>query len=255
MTLTGNTILITGGGSGIGRAIAEELHKRGNKVIIAGRRKERLTKTIDANPGMDSLELDVANAVGIGQAAAYLIAAHPKLNVVIHCAGIMLIDDASTAVHDDVIVSTINTNLMGTIRLTSALIEHLKKRESSTVIIVSSVLGFTPMAMTAVYSSTKAALHSYAQSLRFKLRNTPVRVLELIPPWVRTELLNSTEEPRAMPLDEFISGTMQALATDADEIMVPRAAFLRGQAGPDEAAFMRSFNEEIEQPQLTGKQL
>ena len=102
------------------------------------------------------------------------------------------------------------------------------------------------MAMTDVYSATKAALHSYAQSLRFKLRDSPVRVLEVIPPWVRTELLNSTEEPRAMPLDEFISGTMLALASDADEIMVPRAEFLRGQAGASEAAFVRSFNEELE---------
>ena len=105
------------------------------------------------------------------------------------------------------------------------------------------------MAMTAVYSSTKAALHSYAQSLRFKLRHTPVRVLEVIPPWVRTELLNSSEEPRAMPLDEFLKGTMAALATDADEIMVPHAKFLRDQAGPNEASFVSTFNEQLEAPQ------
>jgi uncharacterized oxidoreductase len=248
MKLTGNTILITGGGSGIGRALAEELHKRGNKVIIAGRRKERLAKTIEANRGMDSVELDVASPESIRGATGLLISKYPKLNVVIHSAGVMQIDDAATAIDEELIVSTVDTNLIGTIRLTGALIEHLKKQDSSTVIIVSSVLGFTPMAMTAVYSSTKAALHSYAQSLRFKLRNTPVRVLEVIPPWVRTELLNSTEEPRAMPLDEFIDETMSVLATDADEIMVPRAEFLRGQAGPNEAAFVLSFNEGLEQP-------
>jgi uncharacterized oxidoreductase len=106
------------------------------------------------------------------------------------------------------------------------------------------------MAMTAVYSSTKAALHSYAQSLRFKLRHTPVRVLEVIPPWVRTELLNSSEEPRAMPLDEFITGTMKALATGSDEVLVPRAKFLRDQAGPNEALFVSSFNEQLEALQL-----
>jgi uncharacterized oxidoreductase len=246
MKLTGNTVLITGGGSGIGRALAEELHKRGNKVIIAGRRKERLAKTIEANPGMESIELDVASRESIHSATASLIASHPGLNVVINGAGIMQIDNAASAIDDELIVSTINTNLVGTIRLTGALIKHLRKQESATVMIVSSVLGFTPMAMTAVYSATKAALHSYAQSLRFKLRDTSVRVLEVIPPWVRTELLNSTEEPRAMPLDEFINGTMRALATDVDEIMVPRAEFLRGQAGPNEAAFVRSFNEELE---------
>jgi uncharacterized oxidoreductase len=246
MKLTGNTVLITGGGSGIGRALAEELHKRGNKVIIAGRRKERLEETLNANPGMDSIELDVASHKSIQHAAASLVAEYPKLNVVINNAGIMQIDDAASAIDDDLIVSTIDTNLVGTIRLTGALIAHLNKQDSSTIMIVSSVLGFTPMAMTAVYSATKAALHSYAQSLRFKLRKTTVRVLEIIPPWVRTELLNSTEEPRAMPLEEFISSTTHALETDANEIMVPRAEFLRSKAGPDEAAFVNSFNEELE---------
>jgi uncharacterized oxidoreductase len=175
-----------------------------------------------------------------------LIANLPQLNVVINCAGIMQIDDVASAIDDELIVATINTNLTGVIRLTGALIEHLKKQESATIMIVSSVLGFTPMAMTAVYSATKAALHSYALSLRFKLRATSVRVLEVIPPWVRTELLNSTEEPRAMALDEFMKGTMGILATDAEEIMVPRAEFLRGKAGTHEGAFVHTFNQELE---------
>jgi uncharacterized oxidoreductase len=250
MKLTGNTVLITGGGSGIGRALAEELHKRGNKVIIAGRRKDRLAKTIEANPGMESIQLDVASRESIKEATASLIARHPGLNVVINGAGVMQIDNAASAIDDEMIVSTVNTNLVGVIRLTGALIEHLRKQESATVMIVSSVLGFTPMAMTAVYSATKAALHSYAQSLRFKLRNTSVRVLEIIPPWVRTELLNSTEEPRAMPLDEFITGTIGILETDANEILVPKAEFLRGQAGPRESAFVHSFNEDLEKVQV-----
>lgn len=250
MKLEGNVIFITGGGSGIGRALAEALHKLGNKVIISGRRKGRLAKTLEANPGMDSIELDVTDAESIRCAAEEVVAKYPTLNVLINNAGIMLIDDASTSIDDELITSTIATNLMGPMRLTGALIEHLKKQESAAVLIVSSVLGFTPMAMTAVYSSTKAALHSYAQSLRFKLRHTSVRVLEVIPPWVRTELLNSSEEPRAMPLDEFIAGTMEALATDSDEILVPRAKFLRDQAGPNEAMFLSSFNEQLEAPQL-----
>jgi uncharacterized oxidoreductase len=250
MKLEGNVIFITGGGSGIGRALAEALHQLGNKVIISGRRKGHLAKTLEANPGMDSIELDVTSPTSIASVAAELIAKYPTLNVLINNAGIMQIDDASTTVDDDLITSTITTNLMGPIRLTGALIEHLKKQDSASVLLVSSVLGFTPMAMTAVYSATKAALHSYAMSLRFRLRSTSVRVLEVIPPWVRTELLNSSEEPRAMPLDEFISGTMEALATDANEIMVPRAKFLRDQAGPDEAAFVSSFNEQLEAPQL-----
>jgi uncharacterized oxidoreductase len=246
MKLQGNTIFITGGGSGIGRALAEELHKRGNKVIISGRRKGHLAKTVEANPGIDAIELDITDPASIRRAVDELIGKHPAINVLINNAGIMQIDDASATIDDNLITSTISTNLMGPIRLTGALIEHLKRQESATIVMLSSVLGFAPMAMTAVYSSTKAAIHSFAQSLCFKLRHSSVSVLEIIPPWVRTELLNSSEEPRAMPLDEFLQGTMDALATDAHEIMVPRAKFLRGQVGPDEAAFVTSFNEQLE---------
>ena len=248
MKLTGNTVFITGGGSGIGKGIAEALHKLGNKVIISGRRKGHLAATIAANPGMEAIELDIANLASIKRASAELIARFPSLNVLINNAGVMHIDDASTSIDDDLISSTITTNLAGPIRLTAALVEHLKKQESAAILIVSSVLGFTPMAMTAVYSATKAALHSYSQSLRFKLRHSSVRVLEVIPPWVQTELLNSSEEPRAMPLAAFLEETMAALASDADEILVTRARFLRDQAGPGEAAFVTSFNEQLETP-------
>ena len=248
MKLTGNTIFITGGGSGIGRALAEALHKRGNKVIISGRRVGHLQKTLEANPGMEAIELDITNPNCITAVAAKLILSYPDLNVVINNAGVMQIDDISTVIDDELVTSTINTNFTGPIRLTSALIEHLKKQDSAYVLIVSSVLGFTPMAMTGVYSATKAALHSYCMSLRFKLRHTSVHVLEVIPPWVRTELLNSSEEPRAMPLDDFVTRTLEALATESTEIMVPRAKFLRDQAGTAEELFVTSFNEELEAP-------
>lgn len=249
MKLIGNTIFITGGGSGIGRALAEALHRRGNKVIISGRRKGHLAKTVAANPGIDAIELDVTDPASIHRTAKELIARYPSLNVLINNAGVMQIDDASSGINDDLITSTITTNLIGPIRLTGALIEHLKTQESAAVLLVSSVLGFTPMAMTAVYSSTKAAIHSYAQSLRFKLRHSTVRVLEVIPPWVQTELLNSSEEPRAMPLGDFLEETMAELATDANEVIVARAKFLRDQAGSNESAFVTSFNEQLEAPQ------
>ena len=246
MRLTGNTIFITGGGSGIGRALAEAFHRRGNKVIISGRRKANLAETVEANPGMESIELDIADSGSIRRVSAELISRYPKLNVLINNAGIMQIDDVAGDVDDGLVSSTIATNLTGPIRLTGALVEHLKKQESAVILNVSSVLGFVPMAMSAVYSSTKAGLHSYSQSLRFKLRNSSVQVLEMIPPWVRTELLNSSEESRAMPLDEFLQETMEALATGADEIMVARAKFLRDQAGPNESAFVHTFNERFE---------
>ncbi len=249
MNLTGNTIFITGGGSGIGRALAEALHKRGNKVIISGRRAGHLQKALEANPGMEALELDITSLESIAAVAAKLMVSYPALNVLINKAGVMQIDDVATEIADELVTSTITTNLVGPIRLTSALIEHLKKQETAYVLIVSSVLGFTPMAMTGVYSATKAALHSYSMSLRFKLRQTSVRVLEVIPPWVRTELLNSSEEPRAMSLEEFITETMKALATEPTEVLVTRAKFLRDRAGPAEEAFVTSFNEQLEAPQ------
>jgi uncharacterized oxidoreductase len=244
--LTGNTIFITGGGSGIGKALAQALHHHGNKVIISGRRKHNLAETIAANPGIDSVELDVTDPVSIQRVSSELITRYPDLNVLINNAGIMELDDVSQKLDDRVITSTISTNLMAPLRLTGALIEHLKQQHSATVMVVSSVLGFTPMAIAAVYSATKAALHSYSQSLRFQLRHTRVRVLEVIPPWVRTDLINSNEEPRAMPLDDFLRETMDVLATDADEIMVERARFLRGQAGPNENMFVTAFNERFE---------
>src|ERR1700728_4019095 len=106
MKLTGNTIFITGGGSGIGRALAEALHQRGNKVIISGRRKGHLAKTLEANPGMDSIELDVADPESIRRATEELIAQYPTLNVLINNAGIMLIDDTATDLDDELITST-----------------------------------------------------------------------------------------------------------------------------------------------------
>ncbi|GGC85834.1 SDR family oxidoreductase [Undibacterium terreum] len=243
MKLSGNTIFITGGGSGIGRGLAEALHKLGNQVIISGRRQGHLDATTKANPGMQSVILNVEDPASIAAVTQKLITDFPKLNVLVNNAGIMQIDDVAGTVEDELIVSTITTNLMGPIRVTSALIEHLKKQESATVINVSSVLGFVPMAVSAVYSSTKAALHSYTQSLRYKLGGSSVKVLELAPPWVQTDLLNSNEEPRAMPLAQFIKETIEVLGTDAEEVLVENAKMLRNNPGPNEAAFVTQFND------------
>lgn len=242
MKLTGNTIFITGGGSGIGRGIAEAFHKLGNKVIISGRRKAALEEVAKANPGIDNLELDVEDASSIASFSQSLIERYPDLNVLFNNAGIMQIDDAAGNVDETVLTSTITTNLLGPIRLTSALIEHLKKQKEAAILYNTSVLAFTPFALTAVYSSTKAALHSYALSQRYKLRGTSVRVIEIAPPWTQTDLLNSREEPRAMPLGAFIDETMQVLGTDADEVLVERAKKLRNNAGPDEHSYVTEFN-------------
>jgi len=243
MKLTGNTILITGGGSGIGRGLAEALHQRKNQVIISGRRKDRLIEVAKANPGMAWLELNIEDPVNISAVAAKIIAEYPDLNVLINNAGIMNIDDASVAIDEKLLVSTLATNLMGPIRMTGALIEHLKRQPQAAVINTTSVLGFVPLAATAVYSSTKAAMHSYTMSLRYKLKDTSVSVLEIAPPWVQTDLLGSKHEPRAMPLSEFIEETMKVLGTGAEEVLVERAKPLRNATGPNEAAFVTQFND------------
>lgn len=245
MKLSGNTIFITGSSSGIGRALAEAFHARGNKVIVSGRRRGNLDTIVAANPGMAAIELDIADPASIDRAAARLVAEFPDLNVLINNAGIMLPDGAAGQIDDTLLVDTITTNLIGPIRMTSAVIAHLKTREQATIAYTSSVLGFVPMAMTAVYSATKAAIHSYALSQRFLLRDTPVRVLEIAPPWVRTDLMNSREAEQAMPLDQFIAETMAVLATDADEILVDSAKPLRDNVGPDEHDFVNAFNAQM----------
>ena len=244
MKLSGNTIFITGGGSGIGRGLAEAFHKLDNQVIISGRRRSHLEEVVVANPGIAAIELDITDPAAIDRAAYRLISEYPNLNVLINNAGIMLPDRVGGRIDDKLMVDTLTTNLMGPIRLTSALIEHLKGKRGAVIAYTGSVLGFVPMAVTAVYSATKAAIHSYALSQRFLLKDTGVRVLEIAPPWVRTDLMNSRDAEQAMPIEEFIAQTMSLLATDTDEIVVDGARAFRDNAVPKEHTFVTGFNQQ-----------
>ncbi|EHS59613.1 SDR family NAD(P)-dependent oxidoreductase [Paenibacillus kribbensis] len=240
MKLTGNTIFITGGGTGIGRGLAEALHKLGNKVIISGRRKERLEETIKANPGMSAVELNVQDPASIKAVAKQLIEEYPDLNVLFNNAGIGTADNPADVIDEDVLVSTVTTNLLGPIRMSSALMEHLKSKEEAVIINMTSSLGFVPLAMAAVYSATKAALHSYTLSQRYMLKDTSVKVMEIAPPMVKTEINNN--DPRGMPLASFIEETLKVLGTDAYEVIVEEAKMFRNNPGPNEGIFVTQLN-------------
>ncbi|MFC4278549.1 SDR family oxidoreductase [Achromobacter aloeverae] len=242
MNMTGNTIFITGGTSGIGRALAEALHTLGNTVIIGGRRKALLDEITAAHPGIGAVEMDVSDLASIDAAAATLMERYPSLNVLVNNAGIMPFDDAGGKIDDAVSRRILDTNLLGPIRLTSALVEHLKRQPRATIIHNTSMLAYVPLAATAVYSASKAALHSYAMSQRFMLRDTSVRVQEIAPPWVDTDLIRKSGDPRAMPLDAFIEQTLARLGSDAEEIIVDAVKPFRANPGPDEHALVNQFN-------------
>ena len=248
MKTTDNTILITGGGSGIGRALAESFHARGNRVIIAGRRQATLDEVTRANPGMASLVLDIENAGAIRDFATRLLAQHPELNMVVHNAGIMRAENLHAA--PDYLATaeaTIATNLLGPIRLTAALLPHLKKQATATIMTVTSGLAFVPMAGFPTYCATKAAMHSYTESLRYQLKDTKVEVLELAPPYVQTELIGAFQasDPRAMPLKAFIDESLQLLSTTPTpaEILVGPVKPLRFAAKGDYDGFFKTFND------------
>jgi uncharacterized oxidoreductase len=230
MKMTGNTILITGGGSGIGRGLAEAFHALGNQVIIAGRRKQALDATTSANPGMKSATLDIENAASIHAFSAKLATDYPALNVVVQNAGIMRAENLKSQPGDLADAEAIiATNLLGPIRLNAALLPLLQKQAFSTVMTVSSGLAFVPLAFTPTYCATKAAIHSYTQSLRYQLRGTTTEVLELIPPYVATDLMSGASDPRAMPLDKYIAEVMSILKTQPtpSEICVANVKGLR----------------------------
>lgn len=232
MKLTGNTMLITGGGSGIGRGLAEQFNKLGNTVIIAGRRQQMLDTVTAANPGMKSALLDVAAGESIVPFAARLVRDYPALNVLVNNAGIMraeLFKESSAVADAEAIVTT---NLLGPIRLTAALLPHLRSRAFSAIMNVSSGLAFVPLVLTPTYCATKAGIHSYTQSLRYQLQGGNTDVLELIPPYVQTDLMAGAEDPRAMPLAEFIAEVMSILQTQpqAKEICVEKVKGMRSAA-------------------------
>ncbi|MET7687183.1 SDR family NAD(P)-dependent oxidoreductase [Streptomyces sp. NPDC005483] len=231
MKITGNTILITGGTSGIGLGLALRLHEAGNKVIVAGRRKELLDEITAEHPGIDALVLDVADPDSIARARETVAASHPGLNVLVNNAGIQLLESVLDPAGLQAAEDHIATNLLGTIRMTYAFLPLLVGKDDAVVMNVTSALAFVPLPFTPTYSATKAALHSFSESLRIQLAgaDSGVQVIEVVPPAVRTTLMGQQDNDQSMPLDDFLTEALDLLREkpDAKEIVVERARFIR----------------------------
>ncbi|MGW6274428.1 SDR family oxidoreductase [Streptomyces sp. NPDC055060] len=247
MNIHGNTVFIPGATSGIGLALAIELQARGNTVIVGGRRTELLRQIAAEHPGIDTVRIDTADAAAIDSAAKEVLTRHPDLNVLVPMAGVMRAEDwHESASFLDTAEATITTNVLGPIRLIAAFIEHLQTRPDATILTVSSGLAFTPLKATPTYNASKAAIHMLSESIRLQLADTSVRVVELVPPAVRTALMPGHQDNEAaMPLDEFITEVVSLLQTqpDAKEIQVERVKFLRyGEARGDYDTVVETLN-------------
>ena len=239
MKMHSNTIFITGGTSGIGKGLAEAFHHLGNQVIISGRREDRLRDICAANPGMRHFVLDVTDLGSIRNTARKVIEEFPNLNCVFNNSGVQRRHNfgAGNSVDDQAMLAEIQTNLLGLIRVSSEFLPHLTKQHNATLLNVSSGLAFVPLSVFPVYCATKAAVHSFSLSLRQQLRDSNVKVIELIPPYVATELGGGSQAPAGalhqMPLEAFITETMKELAGDAEEIAIGGAKNLLAASSPE----------------------
>jgi uncharacterized oxidoreductase len=229
MKLNGNTVFIAGATSGIGLGLALRLRHRGNTVIVGGRRADRLAGIRAEHPDIDTVVIDTADPDSITAAADEVLDRHPDLNGLVAMAGIMrpenLLDPAFLSTAE----STVTTNLLGPVRLIAAFLPTLVRQERATVITVSSGLAYVPLPRTPTYCATKAAIHSFTESLRAQLSDTSVQVIELVPPTVQTALMNQQASPDAMPLGEYLDETLARLEAepDAGQVLVERVRWLR----------------------------
>jgi uncharacterized oxidoreductase len=226
---SGNTILITGGGSGIGQALAHRWHDAGNRVIITGRRQQVLNEAIAGREHMAAYVLDVTVADDIEAFIQTVLADHPQLNVLVNNAGIYSAETITA--HRDMSDAErmIETNIVGPIRMTNALIDHLTTQADAAIINVSSGLAFVPYPAAPTYSATKAAIHAYTAALRPLLKGK-VEVIEIVPPQVQTELSpGQSEDANSMPLDAFADEVMVLLnaANKPAEVCVERVRYFR----------------------------
>jgi len=239
MQIEGNTIFITGGSSGIGAGLAEAFDRRGNQVIVSGRREDRLQQ-VCGNSGMAHVVLDVTDPKAIREVARQVIGKFRALNCVFNNAGVQIRGGISAdgSLDEQALQAEVETNLLGPIRVAAAFLPHLAKQKNATLVNVSSGLAFVPMARFPVYCATKAAIHSWTMTLRHEWQKRGVKVIELVPPYVATELggpgkASSAVGPAAMPLDRFVAEAMKELESDTDEIAIAEAKRLVAATSPE----------------------
>ncbi|MFD5826182.1 SDR family oxidoreductase [Lentzea sp. NPDC060358] len=247
MDITGNTVFIPGATSGIGLALALALRERGNTVVVGGRRTELLEKIAAEHPGVETVRIDTADPASIQEAAKDVLARFPSLNVLITMAGVMRVEDWHRPESFlDSAESTVTTNVLGPIRLIAAFVEHLQTRPDATIMTVSSGLAFAPLKITPSYNASKAAIHMLSETLRLQLADTSVKVVELEPPSVQTDLLpGQAENEQAVPLADYVAEVMGIVEAQPDvrEIQVERVKFLRyGEARGDYDQVVAALN-------------
>lgn len=235
MKTTGNTILITGGSTGIGLSLAARFLKAGNKVLICGRRKDKLEEAEKAHPGLRTFVCDVSQPADREALFAYTVREFPATNVLFNNAGVMRflrIDDSRAW---DVSADELAINLAAPIHLSMLFTDHLAKRRDAAIINTTSGLSHVPMAAAPVYCATKAALHSYTQSLRHQLAGKGIEVIEVCPPHVNTDLGAPGSNGAGMDLQAYIDTVMAGFAKGEEEITTGFSTML-SQAGPAEKA-------------------
>ena len=228
MKMSGNTILVSGGTSGIGRTLAQALHDRGNRVVVAGRRQALLDDVAAGRNRMAGMRLDLDDSASLPGFAEDVRAQLPGLNVLVANAGISSQEDLTGDWDLSAAEAMVQTNILGTLRIISALLPDLKQRPDASIVVTTSNLAFVPKAIYPTYCATKAFLHSWLQSLRHQLRSIPIEVLELAPPYVRTELTGEQQasDPRGMSVDAYVAevlGLLDAGDHLGGEIIVERA--------------------------------
>lgn len=229
MNRSGNTIFIAGATSGIGLALARRFQHEGNTVIIGGRRTEVLQQ-LATTDGFDTVVIDTTDQESVDRARTSLLANHPDLNIVVAMAGIMIAEDVTKPDFLETAARTVDTNIMGPIRLVAAFTDHLQSKPDATIMTISSGLAHTPLAITPSYNGSKAFIHIFSETIRLQLSDTSVKVVELCAPALRTELMPGGSQVEAFyPLQDYIEDTWAILSSQPDvtEVIIDRVKPLR----------------------------